>query len=69
MQIFMHPGVVVYHGTGTKNKAATNSKIEHAVIEMHQNPWEQVPTEQLAKSPTNSVQWSENNPLEGVVEG
>ena len=39
------------------------------MIEIHQNPWEQVPTEQLAKSPPNSVQWSENTPLEGVVEG
>ena len=46
-------------------KAATNSKIERPVIEIHQNPWEQVHTEQLAKSPPNSVQWSENTPLEG----
>ena len=58
-------------GTGAKNKAATNSKIESPVIviEIAQNPWEQVHTEQLAESPPNSVQWSENTPLEGVVEG
>ena len=70
-QIIFHfqPSQYIF-GTGAKNKAATNSKIEHPVmIEIHQNPWEQVPTEQLAKSPPNSVQWSENTPLEGVVEG
>ena len=65
---YFQPGQYIIHcifGTGAKNKAATNSKIEHPVIEIHQNPWEQVPTEQLAKSPPNSVQWSENTPLEG----
>ena len=65
---YFQPSQYIIHcifGAGAKNKAATNSKIEHPVIEIHQNPWEQVPTEQLAKSPPNSVQWSENTPLEG----
>ena len=69
---YFQPSQYIIHcifGAGAKNKAATNSKIEHPVIEIHQNPWEQVPTEQLAKSPPNSVQWSENTPPEGVVEG
>ena len=75
---YFQPSQYIIHcifGAGAKNKAATNSKIEHPVIEIHQNPWEQVPTEQLAKSPPNSVQWSENTQLEGgdgwvgVVEG
>ena len=75
---YFQPSQYIIHcifGAGAKNKAATNSKIERPVIEIHQNPWEQVHTEQLAKSPPNSVQWSENTPLEGgdgwvgVVEG
>ena len=70
---YFQPSQYIIHcifGAGAKNKAATNSKIEHPVmIEIHQNPWEQVPSEQLAKSPPNSVQWSENTPPEGVVEG
>ena len=65
---YFQPSQYIF-GTGAKNKAATNSKVERPVKEIHQNWWEQVHTEQLAKSPPNSVQWSENTPLGGVMGG
>ena len=46
-----------------QGRSPNDPEVKHK--EIPQNPWEQVPTEQLAKSPPNSVQWSENTPLEG----